>query len=1281
LFNEPGLKLQTPAWRHFLALGEKLISLTSVTSQADLIKHDIQGLGPYEADIWFTELVARIPGSHSLSIFPPIPPTPLMQKVKQDLCTCIIGKGGNPKQDARSEPPYVVAYPLLVGEAFLGIIQIARTDSSPFHRDELDLLEGLSANAALALQVSHQSIIKNWRWEQLSLVRMVSSQIANMVELDQLCEKVTTLIRESFHFYAVNIFTIDPNTENLHAHPGAGPLDLENGTDTTLEAKIGNGMIGKVAETGIEIVANDALRDPDFIHIPSLPLTRAEAVFPLKIEDRILGVLDIQSDHIYTFHEVDMLVLRSLADNIALAVEGARLYSAIGRRADQLSIVSEVGKALSSILDFNQLLEQIVEIITERFKYPYVHLYLVQKDTQKLVYRAGAGSRAEILDQMGLQYDIEDTQGILPWVVRNGATVIANDVTQDPLYRPNDFGPTSTISEMAVPLIFGGEVLGVLDLQSDLADEFDLADRELFETLGGNIAIAIRNSILFNSEKWRRQASDSLREVAGLLPKNIAVEQLLDAILTELEQILPCQAAAIWLVDEEAVNEEDGDYPLKLAAVHGIAPETVIKSCCEEPICTAWLEQALVMPNPTVRCAGDPYGPLGMSLKFEPDYSSIAAPLRIGNNPVGIITLAHQNPNRYGIESIQMTAAFANYAAVAIQNARLFASAQEQAWIATVLLQVAEATQSITSVDDLLQTVVRLTPMLVGVTGCGLFLWEPELERFGLAGTHGIDFDPEWLNQSKWIKPEDIPALEQVFLNKQSVEITDHETQFPHLQISDSQTNQLEYKILPLLSHGDLMGACIVAIQQSRNGMMEIAAENRHAIIQGIAHQTAIAIENIRLLERQQQETYVSAVLLQVAQIVVSHNDLSDLYASVTQIVPMLVGSQTCLLFLWNEVDQTYRLVESVGIDRGTRQYLSTRVISPDEARLLEYICTHNQSVLVPLQDLDIENPGSWMNLPVDRIIDQTVVGKQNRPVLIGAPLGVKDDNYGAMIIVETGERMMYFQKRFEIITGIAQQTAMAIQNERLQEAVLSQERLEREFQLAREIQQTFLPDHLPQPEGWQVDARWRPAREVGGDFYDLFWITPHQMAIVIADVSDKGISAALYMTLTRTLFRTVAQQKHEPAQIFAQVNELLLRDTPHGMFVTAVMGVIDLHTGRMVYANAGHNLPILWRKANSGLDKLEKGSMPLGIIENVNFINHETQLHHGDTMLLYTDGITDTYVNQELFGEERLEAAILSDNIHEARSILGTIDQALMDFQGSGQPADDVTAVTLHRI
>ena len=803
--SEPGSLQSTSAWRHFLALGEKLMNLSSVTAQADAIRFDIQKLGPYEADVWFSENISRVPGTHNLSLFHPIPSTPLMQKAKDEQSICVIGKGGHPKHFSGNEPPFVVAFPLLVKEDFMGVIQVARSDTQPFSREEIDILDGLTANAAVALQVSHQTIIKNWRWEQLSLVRSVSEQIANVVGLDELCRKVAQSIHDTFNYYAVNIFTIDPGSEQLRFHACAGPVDGTTGLSPILAAQVGKGIVGEVANCGQEILANDVKREARFMYIDELPLTKSEAVLPLKIEDRVLGVIDIQSDHIYAFHEMDMVVLRSLAANIALAVEGTRLYSALTRRVEQLSIVSEIGKALSTILDFDQLLEQIVEIIRDRFDYPFVHLYLVQKDTNKLVYRAGAGERSQILDQTGLSFDIQDTVGILPWVVRNGMTIIANDVAQDPHYRPSTINPDDTVSEMAVPLVFGGEVLGVLDLQSETANRFDQADRILFETLGDSIAIAIRNAFLFNSEKWRRQASDSLREVAGLLPTNIALDRLMDKILTELEQVLPCEAAAIWLVDE---SESASETPnLRLAAVHGVESAEIVSKCCNDPICEEWLAQALVPTAPTVRNEKDPYGPLGLALNFDPDYSSIAAPMRVGEKPVGLITLAHSSSNRYGIESIQLTSAFASYAAVAIQNARLYSSAQEQAWIATILLQVAEATQSITTVDDLLETVVRLTPMLLGIHGCAAFIWEPDREVFRLTGSHGIKMCLTENETEFCFAPETASGMLELELAHHTVQISDPARQIPFVDLSEEIQH---YAIVPLLSHGNLLGAYLV---------------------------------------------------------------------------------------------------------------------------------------------------------------------------------------------------------------------------------------------------------------------------------------------------------------------------------------------------------------------------------------------------------------------------------------------------------------------------------------
>ncbi len=582
-------KANQPAWRKFLAISEQLVRQTTIRGQAELIRSYIQDLGQYDADIWFSDTISKTPGSNNTSEFPPIPPTPLMQKVATDKTTSIISKGGQPKHYTGSEPPYIIAYPLLVQDAFLGVVQVFRVDSNSFNRDEVDFMEGLSAHIAVGLQISHHTIIKNWRLEQLALVKNVSDQIANIPDLDELCQKVASIIQQAFHYYAVNIFTVDEKNQQITFRTCSSLNELIQKNKFALKPIFGKGLIGEASAKGTEILVNDVSREKRFIPIEQFKLTKSEVVLPLKVEDRVVGILDIQSDHHYSFHEMDMLVLRSLSVSIALAIEGTVLLSDIQRRIEQLSAVSDVGKALSSILDFEQLLQQIVDLIHDRFEYPFVHLFLKQPDTGSLNYRAGAGDRATILDKTGLQYSLNDKSGIISWVARNGKTLVANDVTQDTHYRPSALFPADTASEMAIPLCFGDEVLGVLDIQSEKVGVFDDDDRVLFEALGDSIAIAIRNSFLFNKERWRRLASDSLREVAGLLSGNIAIDRLLDIILTNLENILPCDAAAIWLVDtDEDLGE--GGLPLKLAAAHGVTIEQVTESCCDHPICMEWLK-------------------------------------------------------------------------------------------------------------------------------------------------------------------------------------------------------------------------------------------------------------------------------------------------------------------------------------------------------------------------------------------------------------------------------------------------------------------------------------------------------------------------------------------------------------------------------------------------------------------------------------------------------------------------------------------------------------------
>jgi serine phosphatase RsbU (regulator of sigma subunit) len=182
--------------------------------------------------------------------------------------------------------------------------------------------------------------------------------------------------------------------------------------------------------------------------------------------------------------------------------------------------------------------------------------------------------------------------------------------------------------------------------------------------------------------------------------------------------------------------------------------------------------------------------------------------------------------------------------------------------------------------------------------------------------------------------------------------------------------------------------------------------------------------------------------------------------------------------------------------------------------------------------------------------------------LLMVFPLLVKSDVTGVLLVEEASGGRRFRSRRIEILNGVAQQAALAIQNDRFESEMRARERLETEVELARQIQRTFIPEILPAPNAWDISARWRTARQVGGDFFDVFELPRNRLGIFIADVADKGVPAALFMALTRTLMRAAVGESVTPADALRRVNRLLYPDCQQGMFVTAVYGVLDQTRG-----------------------------------------------------------------------------------------------------------------------
>jgi serine phosphatase RsbU (regulator of sigma subunit)/putative methionine-R-sulfoxide reductase with GAF domain len=920
-----------------------------------------------------------------------------------------------------------------------------------------------------------------WRLQQLALVSQVATQVTNIVDLDELLVRVVGLIYQTFQFYCVSLFTLEQDKLLLKAQ--AGPSDSftvqdAHAPEERVEVSVGEGIVGWVAKHQQELVIGDVAREDRFRYSSQLPNTQAEIALPLKVEETLLGVLDVQLNYPEDIDESDLLVLRALAGQVAMAIEDTRLYVQACRRGDYLATISAVSWAVASTLDVDELLQQVSQLIRDYFDYPFVQVFTVHYGRRLIVYRAGSGLRAEVLKDTDHAYPLDDPYGLIPLVARTGQSSLVNDVTAEPAYRPSEILPAVTKSELTIPLIYNNEVLGVLDVQSDKLGAFDYDDQATMETLAANIAVALRNANLYHSERWRRQVADSLRRISGVLITDVELNTIFESILTELKLNLPAEALAMWMIRNKKLELRTKQTPKPLEFSANLEPG-------RDP----WLAKGLKATEPLIRQESDPADPVATYLGYPADHSAIVAPLRVQNRILGLLTLTHSQPGRYGREALAITTAFANQAAIAIENARLFRLAQAEAEISTALLKIAEADQSFDELDEVLGAIVQIPLLIAEVDRCAIWL-KQSADLFEPQAAHGFDAAHlEFFCQYPLLNQK-VKAARRLDQTRAPIIIVDapNDYRLPAELVSGLGLHTL--LLLPLIAHGDMLGIMLVTFTSP----------------------AAIREESIRL------------------------------------------------------------------------------------------------------------------------------------------------------------------------ITGIGHQASVAIESKYLYAQKAQQERLAHELALAHDIQVKLIPSHLPAPSGWEVAAFWRSAQEVGGDFYDFIEVTPHQLGIVIADVAGKGMPAALYMALTRSLMRAIAPGQTDPTAVLARVNQLLVPDTQRGTFVSLFYAILNTQTGALTYANAGHNPPMLIR-ADGQTEALHTPGLVLGIQLHLEPQIDQRYLSSGDGVVFYTDGVTEVFdASAALFGEERLKLILEENWAQGPQAVVEKVREAVNAFSATALPTDDFTLLVLRR-
>jgi serine phosphatase RsbU (regulator of sigma subunit)/predicted ester cyclase len=249
-----------------------------------------------------------------------------------------------------------------------------------------------------------------------------------------------------------------------------------------------------------------------------------------------------------------------------------------------------------------------------------------------------------------------------------------------------------------------------------------------------------------------------------------------------------------------------------------------------------------------------------------------------------------------------------------------------------------------------------------------------------------------------------------------------------------------------------------------------------------------------------------------------------------------------------------------------------------------------------------------------------------------------------------------------------------------LEQQMRERERAEQELEVARTIQQASLPKEVPTLEGWQINPYFRPAREVGGDFYEFFELDDGRVGFAVGDATGKSVPAALVMTATCAFLGGVAtaSRSSSPGEVLAQVNEAALARIPPNMFVTCFYGVLDPSSGRLVYANAGHNLPCCCHDEGA-VTELKARGMPLGLMPGMSYEENQTILVPGESVLFYTDGLIEAHNSRgEMFGTPRLRS-LLSERFESGRGLSATLLDELERFTGERwEQEDDITILTL---
>ncbi|OQY20451.1 MAG: hypothetical protein B6I35_10540, partial [Anaerolineaceae bacterium 4572_32.2] len=511
----------------------------------------------------------------------------------------------------------------------------------------------------------------------------IGGQIAAVQDLESVLGRAAYLVQQSFGYHHVALFTLDRQHDELVMRAKAGAFTELFPPGHRL--KLGQGIVGWVCLHGEKLLANDVDIEPRYVNLcPDILPTKSELCVPIQIGQEVVGAIDVQSPEPNAFDENDVMLIDTLAGQLAVAIDNARLYEALQqelterrqaeeiaqRRADQAALIYEVGHRVSGELELKALLSEVVSAVRDTFGYDVLVMLLDEK-TDRLVLQAIAGSYAHLFPE-GLWLEVGE--GMVGQAAATGETQLSGDVSQNSHYVRKV--QEETRSELSVPIKSGPKVIGVLDLQSDDLNAFDENDAMVLETLADQIAMAINNAELFESAQQRVVELETLRRTSLQLTSSMDLSTILDAIVESALKLVQANNCHIYLYDEASEA-----FTFGAALWSDGRREAAVKALRRDGFTATVARQGSpVIINDAA------HHPLYSSPEAQEwNMQAIAGfPLKLAERVLGVFTISFTKPYAFDEEGLRLLGLLADQAAIAIENAQLVSDLEEKVKARTV---------------------------------------------------------------------------------------------------------------------------------------------------------------------------------------------------------------------------------------------------------------------------------------------------------------------------------------------------------------------------------------------------------------------------------------------------------------------------------------------------------------------------------------------------------------------------------------------------------------------